>query len=147
MLWRQHGLHHPSLTDTTIMKLLHFGEKCFSSRSTKDLEALLKCILCRHHMCLRVGFPILPMELEISCCNCFSNSMIGSNMGSFEESRSRDDGIGDHCLVVAKHVALQVDGYTKLQECQVDDNDWAECDLMSIDSPELKIVIRQFFRF
>ena len=39
-------------------------------------------------------------------------------MGSLGEGGSRDGGIGDHCLVVSKHVALGVDGYAKIHECQ-----------------------------
>ena len=31
-----------------------------------------------------------PMKLEIACCNCFSNSVLGSKMGSLGESGSRD---------------------------------------------------------
>ena len=44
-------------------------------------------------------------------------------VGSLGEGGSRDSGIGDHCLVISKHVALGVDGYTKIHECQVDVND------------------------
>ena len=44
-------------------------------------------------------------------------------MGCLGESGSRDGGIGDHFLVVSKHVALGVDGYTKIHECQADGND------------------------
>ena len=70
---------------------------------------------------MSAGYSILPMELEISCSNSFLNSMISSKVGSFVENGSRDAGIGDHCLVVSKHVGLGVDG--KIHECQGDVND------------------------
>ena len=71
----------------------------------------------------RVGFPLLPTEVEISCCSCFSNIIVVIKIESFGENGSKDGVIGDHCLVVFKHVVLGVDGYTKISECQADVND------------------------
>ena len=53
-------------------------------------------------------------EIDDSCRDGFSHTVVGQCVVSLVESRMRDGGAGDDRLVIAKHVCLPFDRYSEI---------------------------------